>query len=210
MSWTPLEFAANFMTVLCIFLAGRNNVHTWWTGIVACILFGALFFQAQLYADVTLQAFFVVTGIIGWYSWVASRKQDSFNKNESMSLDSEPLPITRVSLSTFWSMFGVAVLAAVGYGTILKMYTNAFAPMIDSLVLTFSVIAQLLLMRRKLETWPLWVIVNTLAVPLFYSRELYLTSALYAVFWVHALWAWNHWAKLKAQAVPSPSNKIWN
>lgn len=48
MSWTPLEFAANFMTLVCIFLAGRNNVHTWWTGIVACILFGALCLDLRL------------------------------------------------------------------------------------------------------------------------------------------------------------------
>ena len=48
MTWTPLEIAANIMTAICIFLAGRNNVHTWWTGIVACVLFIVLFYTAKL------------------------------------------------------------------------------------------------------------------------------------------------------------------
>ncbi len=49
-----------------IFLAGRNNIHSWWTGIVGCALFSVLFFESQLYADVALQLFFIVTCVIGW------------------------------------------------------------------------------------------------------------------------------------------------
>ena len=70
MTWTSLEIAANLMTAICIFLAGRNNVHTWWTGIVACVLFGVLFYTSKLYADATLQIFFVVIGVLGWIGWV--------------------------------------------------------------------------------------------------------------------------------------------
>jgi nicotinamide mononucleotide transporter len=189
MSWTPLELAANLMTVICIFLAGRNNIHTWWTGIVACILFGVLFFQANLYADVTLQAFFIVTGIIGWIGWIKSNGEV------------KELPITRATPKTMGVMVGLAVLVAAGYGWLLHSFTNAYAPWIDSTVLTFSVIAQLLLMRRNLQNWPVWVLVNTLSVPLYWSRELYLTSALYAVFWVHALWAWRNWLDLMDEQV---------
>ena len=32
----PLELAANAFTAAAIVLAGRNSVHTWWTGIVGC------------------------------------------------------------------------------------------------------------------------------------------------------------------------------
>src|SRR6478735_2458133 len=46
----PVEIAANAFNTLAIFLAGRNSVHTWWTGIVGCSLFGWLFFDAKLYA----------------------------------------------------------------------------------------------------------------------------------------------------------------
>jgi nicotinamide mononucleotide transporter len=198
-TWTPLELAANVMTAVCIFLAGRNNVHTWWTGIVACGLFGWLFYTSQLYADVTLQVFFIATSFIGWWNWA--------NKNIPMDVSTagdgselqdkiESMKVAYAGWSTVVTMAGIAIVVAAGYGWMLHKYTNAYAPWIDSTVLTFSVIAQLLLMRRNVENWPLWVLVNTLSVPLYWSRGLYMTSALYAVFWVNALWSWKTWVNL--------------
>jgi nicotinamide mononucleotide transporter len=55
----PLEIFANIFNLVSVFLANRNHVHTWWTGIVGTILFGVLFFEVKLYADVILQIFFI-------------------------------------------------------------------------------------------------------------------------------------------------------
>lgn len=203
-TWTPLELAANVMTAVCIFLAGRNNIHTWWTGIVACVLFGVLFYTSQLYADVTLQVFFIVTSVIGWYNWITKEKleDDSLTGDGSvLRVEIEETKVTYAGWPTVVSMAGIAVVVATGYGWILHEYTNAYAPWIDSTVLTFSVIAQLLLMRRNVENWPLWVLVNTLSVPLYWSRGLYMTSVLYALFWVNAVWSWKTWVKLEKETV---------
>lgn len=186
MTWTPLELFANLATVICIFLAGRNSIHTWWTGIIACVLFGWLFYDAKLYADVTLQVFFVATGIIGWVKWA---------NRSTIAAVTEENRRTYVGGLLMWG--GVAVIVAGIYGTILHYFTDAYAPFVDSAVLAFSVLGQILLMRRDLATWPVWVIVNTLSVPLYLSRELYLTAGLYAVFWVHAIYATFHWYNLQ-------------
>ena len=61
-----LEIAANAFNAASIFLAARNSVHVWWTSIVGCTLFAWVFFGAKLYADVTLQGFFIVASAIGW------------------------------------------------------------------------------------------------------------------------------------------------
>lgn len=205
MIWTPLELAANLMTVLCIFLAGRNNIHTWWVGIVACVLFGVLFYQANLYADVTLQLFFIITGIMGWMSW--SKLSKTFEGPEACGADvfENALPITVAKHTTVALMVCCALAVAGGYAWVLHTFTDAFAPAIDSLVLTLSVVAQLLLMRRNVQTWPMWVVVNILSVPLYISRELYLTAGLYTVFLFHALWAFKNWLDLMdAKANPPP------
>ena len=52
------ELAANTVNAISILLATLNSVHTWWTGIAGCLLFGWVFLGTQLYADATLQAFF--------------------------------------------------------------------------------------------------------------------------------------------------------
>lgn len=180
---TPGEIIANALNLVCILLAGRNSVHTWWTGILGCLAFGWVFCEAKLYADVTLQLFFIATGILGWWNWMHG-------------MDGSEKHIRKTDARWLASCAVMAVLAAAGYGWVLHRFTDAWAPFLDSLVLVFSVMAQLLLMGRRVENWPCWLLVNTLSVPLYYSRELYLTAGLYVLFWVNALWSWRHWHEL--------------
>ena len=181
---TPLEIAANAVTTLSIWLAARNSRHTWSTGIVGCVLFGVQFFRAQLYADVTLQAFFLVTSAIGWWQWAHSRTGAAAAER----------PVTRARVSTLAWMVLAAAAVTLGYGALLHHFTDAYAPYVDSAVLALSVAAQFLLMQRQIETWAFWIVVNTLSVPLYASRGLHLTAVLYAAYWFNAwygLWRWH-------------------
>jgi len=182
----PLELAADAFTVLAIVLAGRNNVHTWWTGIVGCVLFGLLFNKGQLYADVALQVFFVATGVLGWWKWLRGDH-------------GEPLPITHASAANLAWTVPAGIVATVAYGALLHFTTDAYAPFVDSAVLVFSVIAQILMMQRRVENWAFWLLVNTIAVPLYYSRGLVTTSVLYAAFWVNAIVSWRAWRRFAAE-----------
>lgn len=179
----PLELAANVFTAAAILLAGRNSVHTWWTGIVGCTLFGVLFARNRLYADVVLQVFFVATSILGWWRWARGNHGAA-------------LPITHAGLRSLAWMVPAGVGASAAYGALLHFHTDAYAPFVDSAVLVFSVIAQLLMMQRRIENWPVWLLVNTIAVPLYFSRGLYLTAALYVGFWINAIVSWLWWREL--------------
>ena len=185
---TPAEVVANVLNLISILLAGRNSVHTWWVGILGCTAFGWVFFEAKLYADVTLQLFFIATSALGWWNW--KRTQDA-----------PELPIRRTPPRWLATCLFLAVVAALSYGWTLKHFTDAWSPFIDSVVLTFSVLAQLLLMGRRIENWPCWFLVNTLAVPLYAARGLHLTSALYALFWVNAIYSFFHWRRLLRQQI---------
>jgi nicotinamide mononucleotide transporter len=181
-SW---EIAANGMNALSIFLAGYNSIHTWWTGITGCLLFGVVFFGAKLYADVTLQAFFVVTSIIGWHTWKGSA-------------GGSQLTVRRSSSTMVVSLLLLGLLVTLVYGFVLHRFTDAYAPFIDSVVLAFSVLGQFLLMRRRYETWWCWLLVNTIAVPLYISRGLNVTALLYAAFWLNSIIALQRWRGLIA------------
>ncbi|MCL2346547.1 MAG: nicotinamide riboside transporter PnuC [Desulfobulbus sp.] len=184
---TPAELLANGITTLSIFLAGRNSIHTWWTGIAGCLIFAAVFYETRLYADVALQVFFVATCLIGWWQWLRGNRGNAIRVSRGSR-----------RLLTLAAIAGVA--ATFGYGTLLHRFTNAYAPYIDSAILAFSVIAQIFLMQRRIETWLFWLIVNSAAVPLYASRSLYLTAGLYAIYWVNALIAWRQWRKLLCRA----------
>ena len=187
------EIAANGFVGAAIFLAGRNNIHTWWLGIVGCALFGWVFYESRLYADVTLQTFFIVTSIFGWWKWLHGREGGEL-----------PVRFSRPAALVSWTLVGAG--AALGYGWMLHVLTDAYAPFLDSIVLAFSVLGQLLMMERRVENWWAWLLVNTIAVPLYASRGLYVTSVLYAAFWVNALVSLRRWKQL-ADRRPAPEGR---
>lgn len=180
---TPAEIAANALNTISIILAGRNSVHTWWTGIIGCVIFGWVFYTSQLYADVTLQVFFVGSSAAGWWRWQPGPRGDEL-----------PVRFTPLHFVAWLGLGGVA--ATLGYGWILHRFTDAYAPFVDSVVLAFSVLGTFLLIGRRVESWWCWLIVNSVAVPLYASRGLYLTAGLYAVYWVNAVVSVRHWRKL--------------
>ena len=178
-----VEIAANVFAAASVILAGLNRVHTWWMGIVACLLFGWVFYEARLYADVTLQGFYIVTNAVGWWSWLRGR-------------EGAPLPVRRTPAGALAAMLAAGIAVTAAYGWLLHRFTNAYAPFVDSAVMAFSVLAQLLLMRRRYESWWFWLLVNTICVPLYLARGLNLTAVLFAAFWVNAAVALVRWRRL--------------
>lgn len=183
---TTLEVAANAFTALAIILAGRNSMHTWWTGIVGCGLFAIVFASSKLYADVVLQVFFIATSILGWWKWLRGGDAGA------------NLPVTHASLASILWTVPIGLLATACYAALLHHYTDAYAPLFDSAVLVFSVIGQIMMMQRRVENWAFWVLVNTIAAPLYYSRGLQLTALLYTGFWINAVVSWITWRRLAA------------
>ena len=181
------ELAANVLNAVSILLAARNSIHTWWTGIAGCVLFGVVFFATKLYADAVLQIFFIVTGAMGWWRWRHGRR------GGELPVRRTPVPVLAAGVA------GAAAITA-GHGWLLHRFTDAFAPYPDSAVLAFSVLGQFLLMGRRYENWWCWLLVNTISVPLYLARGLYVTAALYAAFWVNGVVALVRWRRLVERA----------
>jgi nicotinamide mononucleotide transporter len=195
---TPLEFAANVFNLLSVWFSARNSVHTWWSGIVGCTLYGFLFYETRLYADVTLQVFFIGSCIAGWWNWKrgGARLLAPDGGGTATTIAPAELPITRVAPASAALLLAIAIAAALGYGWLLERLTNAANPFIDSSVLALSILAQLLMVGRKLESWPVWFVVDCIAVPLYASKGLWLTAGVYAFFLVLVVMGGLRWSKL--------------
>jgi nicotinamide mononucleotide transporter len=186
---SPLEVTANVFNAGSIVLAGRNSIHTWWTGIVGCALFAVLFFRTQLYADALLQLFFVGSSAVGWVRWHTRR--------DARGAAPAVRPIQRTPPALFAAALAGALAVAAVHAWLLRRFTDAFAPWPDALVLTLSLLGQLLLVGRRIETWWCWLAVNTIAIPLYFARGLTVTALLYVAFLVNAFISLRHWrAKL--------------
>lgn len=181
-----LEGAAVVSTLVCVWLTGRESVWCWPVGILGAALYLVVFARARLYSDVLLQVYFLVTSAWGWYAWTRDGTSGE-----------GPLVVTTLG---GWQALGWAVVAAVGVaslGTFMRRRTRAAFPYLDAVIAVLSVVAQVLLTAKKLESWVLWIGVDALAVWVYARRSLYASAALYAVLLVLAaqgLWSW--WGSL--------------
>lgn len=193
---TPLEVAGNVFTLASVYAARRNSVHTWWTGMVAVSLYGVLFFGVKLYADVVLQVFFFGTCVVGWWRW------------QRGGAGGTELPISTLTVRQR-VVAGLAVLgAAVFFGTLFGRFTDAALPYADSYILGGSVIAQLLMMRRAIDHWPIWITVDVVAVVVYASKGLYLTSVVYALLLLLCIQGVVEWRRIYAAQGVVPADAV--
>lgn len=182
-----LEIAANVALIASVYLARRNSVHTWWTGMVAVSLFAVLFTEARLYADVVLQAFFFGTCVVGWWTW----RFGGEGRTE--------LPISALTPRQRGAALAAVALAVVFFGTVFDRFTDAALPYPDSFILGGSVVAQVLMMRRVIDHWALWIAVDVVAVVVYGTKELYLTAGVYAVLLALCVQGVVEWRRIAAE-----------
>ena len=68
--------------------------------------------------------------------------------------------------------------------------------MADGFLTAGSLLGQLLLSRKKLENWYVWILVDVLYVGLYLYKGLMLTALLYAIFVVMAIAGARAWSAL--------------
>ncbi|MEG4009451.1 nicotinamide riboside transporter PnuC [Microcoleus sp. Pol11C1] len=169
-----IEAIAAIASAWSVWLLAKNNPLGWWIGLIGVIAYAAVFYKVKLYGEVAIQFFYLITSLQAIYIWLRGGE------------NSAEKPVCRISQR--WLIL-TAVLVTVGvFGlrTVL-VYLGGAVPFWDALTTILSAIAQLYLMERYLESWYLWIVADTVYVPLYASRGLYLTSILYAIFLLMAI-----------------------
>ena len=103
--------------------------------------------------------------------------------------------IERLTRTALTSWIAGSIIAMLGWGTVMARLTDASLPYADASVAMLSVAAQLLMTWRKIENWYWWIVVNIISVGLYAVKGLYLTTGLYALFLILALWGLISWRK---------------
>jgi nicotinamide mononucleotide transporter len=178
-----LEWIGTAFGILSVYLTVKQNLWCWPTGIISVIAFLVLFYEVKLYVDAALQVFFLVLSIQGWYGWVYG----GTNKTE--------LPVSHLNSSQTIAL-GAALLVCIGLtGYVFDNFTDAHIPFWDATASGLSVAAQLLLVRKKVENWYLWIAVDILSIGIYFYKTIYVTAGLYVVFLFLAISGLREWQR---------------
>jgi nicotinamide mononucleotide transporter len=191
---TLVELIGTIFGLWSVILAARASIWNYPIGIINIIFFFATFYQVQLYADMTLQVYFLLISIYGWWVWA--------NPRPTQMDAQQALKITR---NTWQVNLGIGVAIVVGAGVLGLFFANvhqllpalfptpAAYPYADSLVMAMSIAAMYLLSIKKWENWVIWVAVDTCSMGLFYSKGIKLIALEYVVFWAIAAYGGYRW-----------------
>jgi nicotinamide mononucleotide transporter len=180
---TWVEWVGTIFGLLTVWYSVKSNVLTWPTGMVSVAAYAVLFFQIKLYADAMLQVFFFIMCAIGWWNWSLKRNGQ------------KELPITFLKNNDRYKILGLMVFFILLSGLVFSKFTDAHIPFWDSTATGMSIAAQLLLIRKKFETWILWIIVDMLSIGIYFHKEVYLTMFLYVVFLCMATQGYFEWKR---------------
>ncbi|UOQ78387.1 nicotinamide riboside transporter PnuC [Hymenobacter sp. 5516J-16] len=178
---SPLEWVAVLTGFACVWLAAREVIWNFPVAIFSCALYIVVYYRQDLYADSLLQIMFIGLSVYGWYEWLYGGRSRT------------ELHVSRTTRPE-WLLCAVFIPAfTAGFGYYLAHYTKDSVPYWDSLTTAGSLAAQFLLMRKRLENWWLWVVVDIIYVPILWSKQLYPTSALYALYLGLAVYGYLQW-----------------
>ncbi|WP_276089366.1 nicotinamide riboside transporter PnuC [Pedobacter sp. JY14-1] len=166
----------------CIYLAAREAVLSWPVSIISVLCYAWVFFDARMYGDMALQFYFLFTAFYGWYFWVLKKAEHQ-----------EPVSALRGSQ---WVVVIMAILLLSGIlGLFLDRFTDSDVPYADGFCTAVSFVAQVLLTRKILQNWLLWIFVDICYVPLYIYKNLNLSAVFYAFLVVIALKGYLDWKK---------------
>lgn len=187
MNW--LEWIAAGLGVVNVTLVVRRSIWNYPFGLAMVALYFFVFFEARLYSDALLQIFFFVVQLYGWWNWVRARRMAG------------EVPVATLTPRARLAWIAGTAAASLAWGLGMARYTDAAAPLIDAAVAGMSIAAQILMAQRRIENWVLWILVDAVAIGLYASRDLYATSALYALFLLLSVAGLVGWRRaLRAQA----------
>jgi nicotinamide mononucleotide transporter len=168
------EYLGVFLSYVCTWLCVKRSVINFYVGILAVACYSVLFYQIELYSSMMLQLYMLPILIHGLTKW---------NKENDNS--TQKVKFKTLSYIVLFS----------GIVTLITVLLDGKLPLMDSSIFFLSLIAQYLLIQKKVETWFVWAAVNVIAIITYFQAGAYLATLQYIAFLINAGYGYYEWKK---------------
>ncbi len=197
-----IEFVGTILYLWSVWLISQKRMLNWPVGIASVILYGMLFYQIQLYSDCLEQIYYLGASTYGWWYWSRERR------------DTREIAVRRgTRLNNLLWLGAIALLSGTGGFLMARIHLflpalfplAADFPYLDAFTTVASFAAMYLLARKRTESWLIWIVVDVIAIGLYWIKEVKFLSLLYVILLILAVRGYLSWKK---EGISSPYRRM--
>lgn len=185
-----LQIVGVALGLLYLWLEYKANIWLWVVGIIMPLVHGTLYFRSGLYADFSMQLYYVLAGVYGLIVWSRGAKGKSKEKSK------KELKISSTPLAAMVAIVGMYLVLHAAIYLFLVHFTDSTVPFWDSLTTALCIVAYWMLSRKYVEQWLVWLIVDMVTVGLYIYKDIPLTAGLYALYSAMAVAGYMRWRRM--------------
>lgn len=180
----------------CVYGVARQKLWNWPIGILNNLCFIILFLGAGLYGETVLQLIFAAVALYGWYNWL---------RGNSGTAEKNDLPIRDATRKEILLGLGITAVGTAVVAMVLTHGTDSQVPWPDAFVLTASLAATYGQATKIFQHWYVWILIDVVSIPLYFSRGLTLTAILYVGFLILCAYGLIDWKRTRTAEAPESS-----
>lgn len=173
------EFVAALITLSSVIMLANGKMSGWILGIIGSLLYGFLFFQQKLYANMFLQLIFITQGVYGIYEWDKEKETDFSSKKLDFIL----------FLNLLFAVSGICIVLLLS----LSLYGEN--TVLDLTLSMFSILAMLMMAKKYVQSWFVWIGVDIGYLYLFFSTNMFISAILYFILLIMCINGYIKWSK---------------
>lgn len=177
-----LEIVAVTSSLIYLYLATKQNKWCFLFGLISSAIYVYICFEIKLYFDTFINLYYVLMSVIGFISWNSIKTK---NTNH----------ISKISTSKFLIYSSIGLILSLVVGFYASRYTDASFPFIDAFTTVFALIATWMVIKKYIENWLIWIIVDGISIVIYQQKALIFTAFLFFIYTIIAIKGYFQWRK---------------
>ena len=194
-----LEVVGAVIGLAYLFSEYRASIWTWIFGVLMPIVYVYLFFRNGLYANMSINIYYIVASVYGFVAWRRARTDEV----RETRIESCPRRYA-------WPLIGAVVVLTALLTFVLMQLKESQYPLLDGLSAALSIVMMYMLSRRWYQQWIPGIATEPIMVVLGLLTGMYATAGMYTVYLVVAIMGYFKWRKTyrTTNASNDPQNSV--
>ncbi len=183
-----IEYIAVFAGIASVWFSKKENILVYPVGLVNTIIYIYLSFQYHLPGEASVNFYYTIMSLYGWYMWM--RKDQQHKTILHISYSSQQMWLYQI---LFFLFFYLSIYFALVY--LKQNFFDGAIPWADAFASSTAFTGMWLMTRKKVESWYWWIATNIASIPLYFVKGLVFTSVYYLVLLILAISGLMEWKR---------------